>query len=126
MDVRCWRGWCGCAGEARPERGSNIVLRLAKCFIAGGERGSPRAAGCGKTLKNLPASGVYDESLTARGAGADVGEIDPRPANERRCQHVSLRFEIPFDLAGKRDSPTRRPLSRRGRNESDGDERADR
>jgi hypothetical protein len=34
----------------------------------------------------LSASRVDDETLMARATGADVGEIDPRPAHKRRCR----------------------------------------
>ena len=96
----------GGAGEfAAQRRSGDPGLRLAKLFVAGGERGSPDSARGDKALKNLSASGVDDEALIARGAGADVGEIDPWPAHERPCQHISLRLETPFDLAGKRGAP---------------------
>jgi hypothetical protein len=102
MDARCWPG-------------SNTVLGIAKPCVPGGKGGSPRTAGGGKPLKNLPTPGVDDESLIPRQAPAYVGEIDSRPAQQRRRQHIPLRLKISLDLTWKRGAPKRRPLSRCGR-----------
>ena len=81
MDVR-WtavsRSCGGRAGEARAQWWSDTRLRLAKLFVAGGKRGSPVSTWGGKALKDLSASGVDNETLMARGPGADIGEIDSR------------------------------------------------
>ena len=108
-------------GPATPGGGSpNPSSRAASA-------GSPDSARCGEALKDLPVPGVDDEALITGGAGADVGEIDPWPPHERPCQHISLRLETPFDLAGGAAPPRRRqPLGRCGGNEGEGDERAER
>ena len=103
-----------------------LGLRLAKLFVAGGERGSPHSTRGDEALKDLPASGVDDEALIPGRAGADVGEIDPWPAHERRNQSIPLGLKAPFDLARRCASPRRQPLGPGRGDGREGDEPADR
>src|SRR6202020_2484297 len=95
----------------------------------GGERGSPDSTGSPgshEALEDLPASGVDNEALVTGRADADVGEINPWPAHKRRNQPEPFPLQAPFDLAGRCGPPRRQPLGRRGGNEGESNEGAER